>query len=282
MEPESYASILAQAQQGDINAFQRLFADFQPKLKSYLYRLLTDRNDAEDLLHDSFVRAFDKLPAFRGESSLKTWVFAIATRLAQDHLKKRRRWGAEAQALAKELVLRDASLREALNATSRSLGEEAYDMREHIDFCFTCMAKTLPLEEQVALILKEVYAFSVQEVAQVLGKSEGVVKHLLLGARRTLSEIFEQRCALINKQGVCNQCSELNGIHNPRQDQQAALMKLELVQAKTSQKYDREALLELRLRLVEGIDPLRARGASLHELLMRCTRKAIGEIKQVQ
>jgi len=47
MEPENYD--LKKAKEGDINAFQTLFAEFQPQLKSYLYRLLTDRNDTDDL-----------------------------------------------------------------------------------------------------------------------------------------------------------------------------------------------------------------------------------------
>jgi RNA polymerase sigma-70 factor, ECF subfamily len=62
---------------GDINAFQSLFAAFQHQLRSYLYRLLANRNDAEDLVHDTFIKAFDKLSTFKGESSLKTWVFQI-------------------------------------------------------------------------------------------------------------------------------------------------------------------------------------------------------------
>ena len=96
--------ILKSALKGDINAFQTLFAEFQNQLKSYLYRLLTDRNDVDDLTHDTFIRAFDKLSTFRQDSSLKTWVFTIATHLAYDHLKKLKRWPADAQDQAAELV----------------------------------------------------------------------------------------------------------------------------------------------------------------------------------
>ena len=57
---ENKEQTLKLALNGDINAFQKLFADFQQQLRSYLYRLLTDRNDADDLTHDTFVKAFDK------------------------------------------------------------------------------------------------------------------------------------------------------------------------------------------------------------------------------
>ena len=57
--------ILKNALIGDINAFQDLFSEFQNALKSYLYRLLANRNDAEDLLHDTFIKAYDKQMAMR-------------------------------------------------------------------------------------------------------------------------------------------------------------------------------------------------------------------------
>src|SRR3569833_731517 len=94
MESEN---LLKAAISGDINAFQTLFAEFQSQLKSYLYRLLTDRDDADDLAHDTFIRAFTKLSGFNRESALKTWVFQIATNLTYDHLRKLKRWQSDAQ-----------------------------------------------------------------------------------------------------------------------------------------------------------------------------------------
>lgn len=268
---------LQQALNGDINAFQSLFAAFQNQLKSCLYRLLTDRNDAEDLLHDTFVKSFDKIATFKGNSSLKTWVFTIATNLARDHLKRYQRWATDAQDQAKALAQSTPSIYNAINKVSDVLGEGAYEMREHIDFCFTCISKTLPIEQQVALMLRNVYDFSVQDIGFILNKSEGIIKHLLYDARKTMTDVFDHRCALVNQKGVCNQCSELNGIHNPKQNQQEALMKLELVKA--SNKFNREELFDLRIKLVKAIDPLRSNGSELQDMLMKCTRQAIGEIE---
>jgi RNA polymerase sigma-70 factor, ECF subfamily len=269
--------ILKAAINGDINAFQQLFAEFQPQLKSYLYRLLTDRNDTEDLIHDVFVKAFDKIKTFNGNSSLKTWVFTIATNLAYDFLKKYKRWQPDAQDQAKAFALSNRDVYDAINLVSYASGEGAYSMTEHIDFCFTCIAKTLLIEQQVALILKEMYEFSVKEIGLILNKSEGIVKHLLVDSRKTMTQIFDNRCALINKNGVCNQCSELNGIHNPKQNQQEAVMKLALVKA--AKNFNREELYDLRVALVKNIDPLRAKGADLQDTFMQYTRQAIGEVE---
>ena len=267
--------ILTNALKGDINAFQTLFAEFQNQLKSYLYRLLTDRNDVDDLAHDTFIRAFDKLSTFKQDSSLKTWVFAIATHLAYDYLKKLKRWPADAQDQGAYLAINTAEIGETFRNVHQTSGTGAYEIKEHIDFCFTCISKTLPIENQVALILKDIYDFKVKEICLILDQTEGVVKHLLNDARATMTGIYEHRCALINKNGVCDQCSQLNGIFNPKQDRQEELMKLEMT--KGSEKYNREELYTLRAQLVKAIDPLHSTGTDLQDVIMRCTRTAIGD-----
>lgn len=261
---------------GDINAFQTLFAKFQNQLKSYLYRLLTDRSDVEDLTHDTFIKAFSNISSFNRESSLKTWVFKIATNLAYDHLRKSKRWQSDAQDRAADLAISSEEIRQVFWMVHNTSPTGVYEMKEHIDYCFTCISKTLPIENQVALILKNIYDFQVKEIALILEKTEGVVKHLLNDARNTMTDIFEHRCALINKKGVCHQCSHINEIFNPKQNQQEELMKLELVKA--SKKFNREQLFELRMLLVKAIDPLHAAGTDFHEEIMLCLRTAIGEI----
>lgn len=266
---------LKNALSGDINEFQTLFATFQDHLKSYLYRLLANRNDAEDLTHDTFIKAFDKLSTFKGEASLKTWVFQIATNLAYNYLKRQKRWTPDVSEKAKNLVLENENLRNSIIRVHETANDSRYDMKEHIDTCFTCISKNLPIENQIALMLKDVYEFSVSEIYHILDKTEGVVKYLLQDGRKTMTDIFDNRCALVNKNGVCHQCSELNGWFNPKEDQQQALMELDLV--KGSKKYNREELYQMRATLVKAIDPLRSKGASLQDILLKCNRIAMEE-----
>jgi RNA polymerase sigma-70 factor, ECF subfamily len=260
--------ILKNALIGDINAFQDLFSEFQNALKSYLYRLLANRNDAEDLLHDTFIKAYDKLSTFKGEASLKTWVFQIATHLAYNYLQRQKRWTPDVSEKAKQLVLSNPTLRNDIIKTHETAPDAKYDMKEHIDTCFTCIAKNLPIENQIVLMLKDVYDFSISEICLIMTKTEGVIKYLLQDGRKTMTDIFDNRCALINKNGVCNQCSELNGWFNPKQNQQAALMQLKLV--KGSKKYNREELFAMRIELVKAIDPLRSNGTDLQQVLLNC------------
>ncbi len=279
MNENQKEQILKDALAGDINAFQELFAIFQDALKSYLFRLLASRSDADDLLHDTFIRAYDKLHLYRGEASLKTWVFQIATNLAYTHLKRRKRWVPDVSQKAKDLVMENPNLAHSLERVTQSSTHATYTIREHINTCFTCISKTLPIENQVALILKDVYGFSIREMMLILELSEGVVKYLLQNARRTMIDIFTKRCALVSKNGTCHQCSELNGWFNPQQDQQAALMKIEMVKA--SAKYDREQLYHMRTQLVRHLDPLKSTGNELQEMLLNCNRLAMGEVEGI-
>nr|WP_199081811.1 RNA polymerase sigma factor [Pedobacter sp. ASV19] len=269
--------ILKKALSGNINAFQTLFAEFQNQLKSYLYRLLTDRNAVDDLTHDTFIRAFDKLSTFNQDSSFKTWIFSIATNLAYDHLRKLKRWPVDAQDQGASLAIGTPEIAQSFRVVHQTSGAGVYEMKEHIDFCFTCISKTLPIENQVALILKDIYDFQVKEICLILEKTEGVVKHLLNSSRDTMTGIFDHRCALVNKEGICDQCSQLNGIFNPKQNQQEERMKLELL--KESKKFNRQELFTLRTKLVQAIDPLHSSGADLQDIIMRCTRTAIGDVE---
>jgi RNA polymerase sigma-70 factor (ECF subfamily) len=266
---------LKKAIEGDISAFQQLFSEFQKQLKSYLYRLLANRNDAEDLTHDTFIKAFEKLSSFKGESSLKTWVFQIATNLSLTYLERQKRWTPNVSEKAKSLVLENESLRIELEVIHQTSPEGRYDMMEHIDTCFTCISKNLPIENQITVILKDIYDFSINEICLILEKTDGTVKYLLSEGRNTMTQIFDDRCSLVSKKGVCHQCSELNGWFNPKEHQQEALMKLDLV--KGSKKFNREILYLMRTELVKSINPLYTDGANLQDKLLECNRMAMGE-----
>ncbi len=268
---------VALALNGDKEAFQAIFLEFEPQLKSYLYRLVTNIHDAEDLAQDAFIKALAGLANFRGESSLKTWVFRIATNLAFDQQKRYKRWPEDTKARGKALCMGNSDVLQAIVKVHQASAPDAFEVRDHISHCFTCMSKTLEIEKQVALILKDVFEFKVKEIALIIDKSQDVVKHLLQDSRKTMTDIFDRRCALINKEGICNQCSELNGWFNPKQDRQAALMKLQMV--RDHKKHDRKALYKLRTQLIKGIDPLESEGSSLQDVLMQCDRLALGEIE---
>jgi RNA polymerase sigma-70 factor (ECF subfamily) len=259
--------LLKNAQEGDIRAFHTLFSEFHPQLKSYLYRLLADRNDMEDLAHDVFIKAFENLPTFRAEASLKTWVFTIATNLARQHRKTQTRWHTDTLERTRVYAHSNPDVMQSIDFAHQFTPHRVYEIREHIDYCFTCVSKMLKIEQQIALILKDVYGFKVKEIAVIMDKTYGVVKHLIHDARKTMIDIFDDTCAFVSKRGVCNQCSELNGRFNPKQDTRAEKMKIKMVRDRL--KHNRTELYNLRRELVRTMDPLHSNGSDLHEAFLK-------------
>jgi RNA polymerase sigma-70 factor (ECF subfamily) len=258
--------LLERAKNGDIRAFHTLFSEFQPQLKSYLYRLVANRNDMEDLAHDVFILAFENVSSFRAESSLKTWVFTIATNQVRKHLKAQKRWAVNTFERTRKLAHQETAVMESIEHTNSHSPHGLYEIREHIDYCFTCVSKMLPIKQQIVLILKDIYEFKVKEIAAVLDVTYGVVKHLLHNARKTMIAVFDETCAFVSKTGICDQCSELNGRFNPKQDRQAELMKIKLVKERSN--HNTDELYALRVSLVKAIDPLHAQGSDLHEVFL--------------
>ncbi|MGC4038529.1 MAG: RNA polymerase sigma factor [Chitinophagaceae bacterium] len=234
-----------------------IFAANRNRLRSYLFRMTAHKEDTEDLLQDTYLKASENLGSFREQSSLETWIFAIATNLTRDYLRKKRRWPVAAMDLAREESMLHPEIHLArFLRVNQSSPQGAFDVKEHINFCFTCIGKTLPADEQAALLLKEIFAYKIGEIATILACSEGVVKHLLYNARATMQRIFAKRCSLVNKEGACHQCSELNGIFNPKQQLQQNLIR-------SAEDDSDKKLLDIRMKIARSIDPFESSGAEL-------------------
>jgi len=237
------------------------FETFQRELRSFLLRMTASVQDAEDLVQETFLKAHSKIDTFRGESSLKTWVFSIASNLARDLLKSKKRWPENVTDICKDAARGNRQFFQEAMHIRQTSPQGNFEIKEHIAFCFTCVSKSLPLEGHLVLLLKEVYNFKVREISQILQMSEAMVKYHLHVSRRKMIEIFDHRCSLINKQGICHQCTELNGIFNPRQKAQEELVKIEM--AREAENRSREELFELRMKILRELDPFESRAAEL-------------------
>ncbi len=239
----------------------REFENCSSQLKSYVLRLTASVKDTEDIIQDAFLKAAEKIDSFRNQSSIKTWLFAIASNLAKDNFRARKRWLEHVTDISREAARSNPQfLRDAMGIRHGS-PQGQFEIREHIAFCFTCISKSLPLEQQISVLLKEVYEFKITEIAQILDCNEAMIKYYLHEGRAKLIEVFEGRCALINKKGICHQCSELNSIFNPKQKFQEEAVKLDMV--RKAEKADKIHLFDLRLKIVQGIDPFTSGAATL-------------------
>lgn len=205
---EDETDLINRARNGDRSAMDALIDPLRRPLLSYVYRMVTHRDDAEDIVQDVLVRVLEGLPGFRGASRFKTWLFGIATHVCLDHLRSKKRWRVEAQLEGEREADRDPAQIERLSGVMTQ-PDFIFDIRQHIAFCFSCVSRTLEPEEQAALMLREVFEFTAQEAAAMMQISEPVFRHTLSSARSRMISSYEGLCQLINKTGVCYQCRGL-------------------------------------------------------------------------
>jgi RNA polymerase sigma-70 factor, ECF subfamily len=237
------------------------FETFQGELKSFILRMTASVQDAEDIVQDTYIKAHAKMDTFRGEASLKTWIFSIASNLARDLLRSKKRWPETVTDICREEALGNRQFfQEAMQIREMS-PQGKFEIKEHIVFCFTCVSKSLPLEQHLALLLKEVYGFKVTEITLILNQTEAMVKYYLHVSRSRMIEVFDNRCSLINKAGICYQCTELNGIFNPKQKAQEELVKIEM--ARDAENKTKEELFDLRMKILQELDPFESGAAEL-------------------
>ena len=247
------------------------FEQARGQLKSFILRITASVEDAEDIVQDTYIKASEKVDTFRGDSSVKTWIFTIASNLAKDNLRAKKRWTENVNDICKAKALANPNYFPELMQIQQTSPYGQFEVKEHITFCLTCISKSLPLEQQICILLKEVYEFKVSEITQILDTSEAMVKYYLHTSRAKMISIFDGRCALINKEGVCHQCSELNGIFNPKQNFEIEKNKIEM--AKVADKGDKEHLLDLRLQIMREIDPFSSNGSELQLHHLEYNRK---------
>jgi len=196
------ASLLAAARAGDRDAFGRLVESQRRALLLHCYRFLGSLEDAEDLVQETFLRAWRRLDRFEGRSSFRHWLYRIATHACLDarDLRSRRMLpndlgtapnpagppGAPPADVAWLQPYPDSLLELAIDPEP---GPEArYDRRESIELAFVAALQHLPPRQRAALLLRDVLAWSATETASLLGASVPAVNSALQRARATLSQ----------------------------------------------------------------------------------------------
>jgi RNA polymerase sigma-70 factor (ECF subfamily) len=258
---EQESTLVARARSGDESALTELVEPLKRPLFAYVYRMVTHRADAEDLMQDVLVRVIESLRTYRSQARFKTWVFGIATHACLDHLRSKKRWRVEAQLEGEREHDANPEQVEGLKALI-SQADFVYEVREHIAFCFACIGRTLEPEEQAAMMLKEVLGFTAQEGAGILEVSEPIFRHRLSSARAKMIHSYDGLCQLINKSGACWQCSGLHE-HVPEGHRGVPLVQ---IQVGPGMAVTSDNLFEARLAIVREADLENGRTRAMHDL----------------
>jgi RNA polymerase sigma-70 factor, ECF subfamily len=193
--------LLAAARRGDEDAFGRLVEPYRTELHAHCYRMLGSVQDAEDALQEALLRAWRGLPRFEGRSSLRSWLYTIATNACLRAIERRPKRvlpidyapAADPHDGPAEPVTESVWLEpypdEKLGLGGGLLGPDArYEQREGIELAFTAALQHLPPRQRAALILRDVLGFSARETAEALETTAVSIDSALQRAHKTIDQ----------------------------------------------------------------------------------------------
>src|SRR5215211_7583324 len=190
--------LLEAARGGDEQAFERLVEPHRAELHAHCYRMLGSMHDAEDALQETLLRAWRGLPRFEGRSSLRSWLYTIATNTSLNAIEKRPKrvlpldYGPPSDPHrgpgepVVESVWVEPYPDEKLGLEDGFAAPEAsYEQRESVELAFVAALQHLPPNQRAVLILREVLGFSARESAKMLETTTASVNSALQRARAT-------------------------------------------------------------------------------------------------
>ena len=193
--------LLAAARHGDEGAFAGLVEPYRSELHAHCYRMLGSVYDADDALQDALLRAWRGLKGFQGRSSLRSWLYTIATNCCLNQIARRPKrvlpidYGppTDPHVAPGEPIVESVWLEpypdETLGLEDGFAAPEArYEQREAVELAFIAALQHLPANQRAVLILREVLGFSAKETAETLETSVASVNSALQRARTATEE----------------------------------------------------------------------------------------------
>jgi RNA polymerase sigma-70 factor (ECF subfamily) len=187
----SEAQFLERLRRGDAMAYERLVAEQSSEVYALLYRLTSDPEEARDLTQETFLRAFQSIERFRGDASLKTWIYRIAINQARNRW---RWWRRRRRDATVSLDATDENRERPLAATlpsDKSPSPEQQTLARERETQLRDALCSLRRSYREAVILRDVEGFSYEEIAQTLQISIGTVKSRISRGRLELRRQLE-------------------------------------------------------------------------------------------
>lgn len=175
--------LVGAARRGDEAALSRLVERYSPRIYNLARRIMRNREDAEDVLQETFLIMIKKLDTFSGKSSLYTWLYRIATNVALGKLREKKH-------IPPTVSIHDPEFEALRGYQIRHWPDHLEDRLKGEEFraCLNRALQELPENYRAVFILRDLEGLSIKESARVLGISAGNVKVQLMRARLFLRD----------------------------------------------------------------------------------------------
>ena len=177
----SDAEILAEVAAGDIDAYGKIVGRYRGRLYNFVFRFVSDKETAEDIVQETFLRAFRKRKEYRAIANFSTWLFTIAGNLAKSELRRRKRWRLFSLHRDDEsdtgMELPDETYRPDKVAESSLADDQIHDA-----------IASLPENYRQVILLRDVEGMAYQEIAEIVDCPVGTVKSRVNRARLKLQQ----------------------------------------------------------------------------------------------
>ena len=174
--------LVERARSHDVQAYSELVRRYQKKIYALVYNMTSNREDAEDLVQDVFVKAYSSLTSFHGNSSFYTWVYRIAVNRTINFLKKRKRRMAESLDDVDRAIERDPAFVELSAKESPFRDMTITELKGKLNKALM----TLSEKHRAVVVMHDIEGTPHDEIAKILGCSEGTVRSRLFYARQSL------------------------------------------------------------------------------------------------
>ena len=185
------ADLIARAKAGDGDAFRELTEPFRRELQVHCYRMLGSFQDAEDALQDTLLSAWQGLGSFEARSTVRTWLYRIATNRCLNVLRAAKRRPAKEWDIPSVEPPEPSRLGEVVwlePYPDAFLPEARYEQTEAISLAFVTALQILPPRQRAVLLLRDVLGYHASEVAEILDATVESVTSALKRARATLQQ----------------------------------------------------------------------------------------------
>ena len=187
MTREQELTIIRRVQHGDVNAFELLVAAYEKNVFNVALQMVGNREDAQDIAQEAFLKAYNSLSSFRGDSKFSSWLYRIVSNVCLDF--KRRQGRRPSSSLTVE---DDEGETLELDIADESQSPEALLERKLTREAVRRGLQELPDEQRQILLLREIQGLSYEEIGEAMGLEPGTVKSRIFRARKKLCAFLLQ------------------------------------------------------------------------------------------